>query len=470
METFELIERKIGRSLESCIDVPSGPDTLRCHIDALGREVNVWVPSFEVYREIALDVINHYRAPQTFTAEVCDLWPYIDTYQSLNLTNIVGMPQDGAVSELDRIYLSGLVETQTETVYHRAREALVFSDGVQVMDPFIPLMTGKAFNAAWKQVEDPAFHLMPFPPATVLAQFIKEQDSWTDLTYSELWVACLQEAVELLPLVRTGYIRFTPGSRLMTWNIRRFIGRSDLHGPLIKAIEAQMQSLGPAPAAADRHSVMRSGQTIVDAAVYDHSAPFFFSSEQLRHGQGLLEGGFADALGVNRVKTRRANLPTLASVDIGKVSPEDLLAIRRDDDTFNKWRSFRREMAGICLRNSSDAEIRDACDDLTSDWRRTLRREQQKQSFVAQNLRREGLLYGAVGAIVAGGGAALTSPVTIPALLIMSASGALTGGVMQVANQWRRERRPAQLRAAAELAFERHLLAVDRRPRSGLEN
>lgn len=463
MATFSLVERKIGRKLHECIDVKAAPDTVRGRIETLGRDAEIWVPPFETLCEIALDVANYYRKPQSFEIATHHLWPYVDGYQSLYLDKLFLDPQrSAAVASYDRTFLNALVNSETETIYARAREVLVFSDGVQVMDPFMTL-SAAAIDQSWENLSEPGFGRMTLPPGTLIRQNLLEIQGSRRENYAMIWAACLQEAYELAPLVRAGYVRLTPGRHFGPWNARRVLGDPKGGDAVMQSTRDELATLAAEAEPEADHAVLRAAQTMIDSVAYDHSAPFFFASNQLDHAQSMLTRGFG-AIGVNGLQTRRASLSTINGVSAAGLSDDDLLALRRDEDSFNQWREFRRELSGLCISGQSESEIQEVRADLTSRWRETLGKEQKRDSFVFRNMRREGFVYGAVGAVVAGGGAALTSPISLPAALILAAGGALTGGGLQAVRQWHLSRDQTKIKAAANLAFERHLLAVDRKP------
>ncbi|HRO13547.1 MAG TPA: hypothetical protein PLL33_00585 [Paracoccus sp. (in: a-proteobacteria)] len=461
MSTFALVERKIGRSLEDCIDVKAGSDTIGVHLDRFNREVEVWTPSFEQYCDIAVEVVNQYRIPRSFEVGAHELWPYVDTYQFLYLDQLAGIGDEDALWAIDQSYRAGLINTSTETVYARAREALSFSDGVQVLDPFVTLM-GSSVGDSWAEINDPAYFKMTFPPATLLRSTLFAGDRWQGNDYRMIWAACVEEALNIKPLVHAGYVRLTSGAQLWFWNFHRLFADIERREVLLKALQEELSAIGPDPELAQVHTVLRAAQGVLDSAAYDHSAPFFFSTAEIQHAQQLVQKGFSCVLGDSKLRTRQANLSTIMGVASRNLSDADLIALRRDEDSFEQWRTFRREMSEICFSSDGDDEIREAQEMLTSRWRATLQREKEKDGFVARNLRKDGFLYGAVTAVVTGGGAALTSPVSLPAMMFLVAGGALTGGGMQLAHQWFRTKDERQIRDTARLAFERHLLAVER--------
>lgn len=192
MSSFALVEQIIGRSLEDCIDVQASSDTIRVFIDRLDREVEVWTPSFEQYCDIALQVVNFYRSPEPFEVAAHELWPYVDTYQRLYLDQLIAT-KSSVLQRIDHAYLEGLVDTATETIYARVRETLLFSDGVQVMDPFIPLALS-SIQDIWQEIDDPSYYKMRFPPATLIQNKLSSGDFWGEVDYRTIWAGCLQEA------------------------------------------------------------------------------------------------------------------------------------------------------------------------------------------------------------------------------------------------------------------------------------
>lgn len=458
MDTFTLIERRIGRRLKDCIDVKQGPETLRVPISWLGREVEVWVPPFDLFENIAIDVANAYRGPQTFDFGENTLWPYIDSYQPLHLSSLAGPDRQAALLECDKRYLGRIVDAEIETVYARAREALIFSDGVQVMDPFMPLV-GRAIDAASME-EFGAHSDATLPPATLIREKLRKGDrAWQD-DYRIVWAACLQEAVDLEILVKKGCVRLTPGRHLGVWKLKRLLADETTHDALLEGIIQQFQVLGSPPSIETIQSVLRTTQTLIDTSAFKGSSPFFFSSDHLRQAQAMVTRSFEKIADINGFQMREANLPTLHGFSVKRVSDDDLIALRQDSDVFQTWRDMRTQMTDIA--DKTPREVREMRSRLTAKWRRTLEKEKQSNSVVARNLRTEGLLFGVIGAAGAAG-VAMASPASMFAIILAGAIGGLTSAAKPVKDSFE-TRRKRQIRSKAHDALACHLslLALDK--------
>lgn len=458
MDTFTLIERRIGRRLKECIDVKQGPETIRVPINWLGREVEVWVPSFGLFENIAIDVANAYRSPQTFDFGDNTLWPYIDSYQPLHLSFLAGPERQTALLECDKRYLERIVNAEIETVYARAREALIFSDGVQVMDPFMPLV-GRAIDAALVENPDEPGNAF-LPPATLIRKKLEQRKHDRHDDYRIIWAACLQEAVDLEVLVKKGCVRLTPGRHLGAWKLKRLLADKETSGVLIKGIVQQFRSLDITPSIETIQSVLRTTQTLIDTSAFKGSSPFFFSSDHLRHAQKMVTQGFERVVDIDGSDMREANLPTLHGFSARHVSDNDLIALRQDSEVFQSWRDMRTQMTNIS--GKTPREIKEMRDKLTAKWRRTLEREKEKNSTFAQNLLKEGLLFGVIGA--AGAAAAtMASPASMFAIVLSGAVGGVTGAVKPV-KEILETRKQRQIRSKAHDALACHLslLAIDK--------
>ena len=350
-----------------------------------------------------------------------------------------------------------------ETVYGIAKDALMFSDGIQVLDPFLGL-SADSVEKAWDAYGYEYETLPRFPPYTTIEQVFRVgTDRHKDFglpSYQVLWAACLQEALEIKPLVDAELVRLIPGANFGVSSFLRFARQKESVRATGEAIRECLQSSGSPVGLEQLHSVLRSAQTVLDASEFNHAAPFFFSKKHLNHAQFLIRRGLSGSAQDSTLQMRSANLSTQLGIDAASLSYSDLITIRKNDETLAKWNNLRKDLSRICLSNSSDAEVNAAKIALSSEWKERVELERRKDGAISRRFKNDAFLYGTVGAVVGGGGAALTAT-ALPLIAALAAGGALTGA-LPIGVDWIRSRSAKQMRDASRLAFERHLLAIER--------
>lgn len=88
------------------------------------------------------------------------------------------------------------------------------------------------------------------------------------------------------------------------------------------------------------------------------TSPWFLSEQQSRWAENLLQGA-----GVNGTDRRVLQIPKLAALELPtlKLHTEDLVAVRRNSDTFGEWRQqLRRALSQVELLPDGDGWQRDA--------------------------------------------------------------------------------------------------------------
>jgi hypothetical protein len=458
MSGFEIVEKVIGRTIESCIQkIPTG-ETISVPFDKYGSKVNLWTPSYDMFVEIALQVANLYRRKQTFKPAAHELWPYVEVYSSLSFAAFLPKPVSDKVLEADRNFRATLLG-EGQTVYNRAREALLFSDGVQVLDPFLSL-SGRTIEAAVAKEYADRELPVAFPAYTQLrknfAVTTQIEEGFDLPEYQVVWAACVQEALAIRPLVRAGVVRLVPGAEFGFLTLTKLLRDNETTRKIFDAVSRRVSESGEE----SLHPVLRCAQTIADSSNFSFSAPFFFSRSHIEHAQALLSYGFKTELSTTSSRIGVANLSTALRVDVSQVSTADLISIRKDDDLFAKWREIRKDLSRVCLDAKDEKEIAAAKREIVSEWRSDLNSWMDRDASLQKRRRNGAFVWGTVSAVVAGGGAALTGVTSLPVLAALAAGGALSGAGA-TAHEWVRAKIGDQKFQSSKVAFERHLLAVD---------
>lgn len=454
--SFALVEEMIGRPLQDCVGVRSGPGVIEVDWEITNQKTNIWTPGYDQFRQIAIAVANCYRIQRAPPFGRDKVVPYVDTYGSTNLIAFLPDSARRPFADRDRSYLGGLIG-QGETVYHRMREALFFGDGALVMDPFITLVS-QSIDAA-KRAE-PSYLHTAIPPATLIDRHFDVPDAESAFppakAHEFLWAACLHEAVRITDLVEAELVHLTPG-RLLTHASFVRLASDEAHRGSLLATLGHLREAGGA-ADADRHYLaLRAGQVVLDASSHDGAAPFFMNRDEFAGAERFIEARLTGS-GASLQKTRRANLSTQIGIDVSAISDRDIIAMRRDADLFNWWREARDKLAGLCGDGASQVEIDEKRSELAAGLREKIAAEQARRTAASREFRNRALIYGTLGAVVTGAAAAATGGMA--AIAAGAAAGGVTGSVPGL-HDWVRTKRSAAAAHEGEVAVQKHMLALD---------
>lgn len=462
--SFASVEHRIGRKIEECIQDKPFDGAQR--FDDRGKTFYFWVPSFEIYREVFLEVAEHYRQPQNFQPHRKEVWPYFDMYSSLLLGMVLKDDQFKGMSSIDSLNRQrlqyGLTSSEAETIFGHVEHGLFFTDGAQVGDPFLSLSTKTIEKAALSPLSQTTMGLIP--PRWLLDSHFCEDDT-TLVTGLEIkdyiftWMSVIDSAKRVKPLVKAGVVRLTPGHHAALPGFWKFAQSERRLTPFLEIFGSVVAKDGKT--IIDGANEFRAAQQIIDASHFHRSSPFFHNKEQLAFAQKLISEGFASR-GLSRERILTSNLSSLVTINTRLFTQTELIAIRRDEEMFGKWRSVRQELIEHFLTEPSPQELEELRTELTQDWLNVLRQERRKDSVLSQNFAKGGLVVGSVSGIV-GSLAEVMAPGSLAILNMLTAgtAGFIGGGGGAVGYELLKNRGQHRNRREAHLALERHLMAFD---------